>query len=72
MGMHDDTELALIPKSILIAAAEYVEDLANEWGWKRNSIQKDNMEMADIDLMILKLRQYGTSSNSVIDRKANK
>ena len=65
MGMHDDTELALIPKAILIAAAEYVEDLANEWEWKRNSIPRNDMEMANIDLMISKLRQYSTPSNDL-------
>ena len=64
MGMHDDTELCLMTKATMQAALDFLRDLAGEWEWKRNSIPKNDREMAELDLLIGRLEQRLSPSNA--------
>lgn len=47
-----------IPNDIIEEAVEYLDELAIEWGYKRNSTNKNNRIMVDLDALILKLKGY--------------
>ena len=63
MGMHDDTELCLMTKAMMQAALDFLRDLAGEWDWKRDTTQKNNREMAELDHLIGRLEQRLSPSN---------
>ena len=64
MRMHDDIETCLMTKSTMQAALNFLRDLAGEWEWKRNSIPKNDREIAELDLLIGRLEQRLSPSNA--------